>query len=65
MIEENELDSTCGVSDEELSKRFVEAVRIGNEIKKIKGLPVSKYDFERNAPYIEYPDGRREYAEEA
>ena len=31
MAEENELDSTCGVSDEELSRRFVEAVRIENE----------------------------------
>ena len=37
MYEENELDSTCGVSDDELTKRFVEAIRIDNEIKKIKG----------------------------
>ena len=65
MDERNELDSTCGVSDDELTKRFVEAVRIENEIKKIKGLPISKYNFEKNMPYIEYPDGRRIYAEEA
>ena len=45
MDERNELDSTCGVSVDELTKRFVEAVRIENEIKKIKGLPISKYDF--------------------
>lgn len=64
MEELNELDSTCGVSDDELTRRFQEAVRIENEIKKIKGLPISKYDFERKASYIEYPDGRREYAEE-
>ena len=32
----NELDSMCGISDEELTKRFHEAVRIDNEIKKIK-----------------------------
>ena len=63
MSDFNELDSTCGLSDEELTRRFMEAVRIENEIKKIKGLPVSKYDYERKAPYIEYPDGRREYAE--
>ena len=61
----NELDHTCGVSDEELSHRFKEAVRIENEIKKVKGLPIAKYDFEKNAPYVEYPDGRRVYAEEA
>ena len=27
---ENELDSTCGVPDDELTKRFVEAIRIDN-----------------------------------
>ncbi|WP_196603178.1 hypothetical protein [Pectinatus haikarae] len=62
MKDKNELDSTCGLSDEELTVRFREAVRIENEIKKIKGLPIAKYDHEKNAPYIEYPDGRKEYA---
>lgn len=62
MYEENELDSTCGVSDDELTKRFVEAVRIDNEIKKIKGIPIQKYDHEKKKPYLEYPDGRRKYA---
>ena len=36
-MELNELDSTCGVSDDELTKRFIEAVRIENEIKKMRG----------------------------
>lgn len=62
MNEENELDSTCGVSDDELTKCFVEAIRIDNEIKKIKGVPIQKYDNEKKQPYLEYPDGRREYA---
>ncbi len=44
MTELNELDSTCGVSDEEMTKRFHEAVRIDNEIKKIKGVPIDKQD---------------------
>ena len=61
MDELNELDYTCGVSDDELTERFKESVRIDNEIKTIKGLPVAKYDHERKAPYIEYPDGRRVY----
>ena len=61
MYEENELDSTCGVSDDELTNRFVEAIRIDNEIKKIKGIPIQKYDNEKKQPYLEYPDGRREY----
>ena len=41
MEELNELDSTCGVSDDELTRRFIEAVRIENEIRLIKGLPIS------------------------
>lgn len=57
----NELDSTCGVSDEELTIRFREAVRIENEIKRIKKLPIARYDYEKNMLYIEYPDGRKEY----
>ncbi len=42
MNEENELDSTCGISDEELTRRFIEAVRIENENSKIKGDPIQK-----------------------
>ena len=57
----NELDSMCGISDDELSRRFVEAVRIENEIKKIKGVPIAGYDQTRKLPYLEYADGRREY----
>ena len=62
MYEENELDSTCGVSDDELTKRFVEAIRIDNEIKKIKGVSIQKYDHEKKQPYLEYPNDRRKYA---
>ena len=65
MIEENKLDSTCGVSDEELTRRFKEAIRIDNEMKKIKGVPIQRYDSEKGLSYLEYPDGRRVYAKEA
>ena len=61
MEELNELDSTCGVSDDELTRRFIEAVRIENEIRRIKGLPISGYDRDKNMPYIEYLDGKRIY----
>ena len=57
----NELDSTCGISDEELTQRFIESIRIDNEIRRIKGLPVAKYDGQEKKAYLEYPDGRREY----
>ncbi|MBQ8135406.1 MAG: hypothetical protein IJ192_13530 [Clostridia bacterium] len=58
----NELDSTCGISDDELTERFKAAVRIDNEIKKIKGAPIAGYDDEKGLAYLEYSDGRREYA---
>ena len=57
----NELDSTCGISDEELTERFKESIRIDNEVRRIKGLPVAGYDDEKKQAYLEYPDGRREY----
>ena len=59
---ENAIDSTCGVSDDELTKRFVEVIRIDNEIKKIKGVSIQKYDHEKKQPYLEYPNDRRKYA---
>lgn len=59
---ENAIDSTCGVSDDELTKRFVEAIRRDNEIKKIKGVSIQKYNHEKKQPYLEYPNGRRKYA---
>ena len=61
MTNGNELDSMCGVSDEELLERFKAAIRIDNEIKRIKGCPISGYDRETRRAYLEYPDGRREY----
>lgn len=61
MVEENELDSTYGISDEELTERFKAAIRIDQEICKIKGLPIAGYDDELRCPYIEYPDGKRIY----
>ena len=52
----------CGISDDELTERFKESIRIDNEIRRIKGLPIAGYDKEKEKAYIEYPDGRREYA---
>ena len=61
MNEYNELDSTCGIGDEELTERFRESIRIDEEIRRIKGLPTARYDTERGQAYVLYPDGRREY----
>lgn len=62
-METNDLDTTCGLTDDELTERFKESIRIDNEIRKIMGAPTAKYDPETRRAYLEYPDGRREYVE--
>ena len=59
----NDLDHTCGISDEKLTELFKESIRIDDEIRKIKGLPVARYYDETGRAYLEYPDGRIEYVE--
>ena len=61
ITETNELDSTCGISDDELTRRFVEGVRKEIEESKKLGLPVALYDSSTGCAYIEYADGTREY----
>lgn len=61
IMETNELDYTCGLSDEELTERFKASIRIDDEIRRIKGLPTAKYDEKKKQAYLEYPDGRIEY----
>ena len=63
MIVLNELDSTNGISDDELTVRFKESIRIDNEIRRIKGLPIAKYDKVMKKAYLEFPNGKREYVE--
>ncbi len=60
-MDQNELDSTCGVPDDELTKRFIEAVRIENKIKKAKGTTISCYDAATNSAYLLYSDGTKKY----
>ncbi len=38
----NDLDRTCGLTDDEMAERFKEPIRIYNEIRMIKGLPIAK-----------------------
>lgn len=59
MTETNELDSMCGISDDELTERFIESIRIDDEIRRIKKLPVARYDSVAKKAYLEYPDGTR------
>ena len=60
----NELDSMCGISDDELTWRFREAIRIDKEIARIKGAPTAEYDAESKRAYLLFSDGRREYIDD-
>ena len=64
-MEENELDSMCGISDDEMTNLFIQSVKIETEISKIKGTPITRYDAEKKSVYFEYSDGHIEYAKEA
>ena len=61
MPEKNQLDFTCGVSDEETTRRFEESIRIDEEARRIQGLPVARYNAEEKKAYLLYPDGKIEY----
>lgn len=61
MPAKNDPDLTCGLSDDELTERFRQSIRIDAEIRKIKGLPVAKYDRATGRAFLEYPDGRKKY----
>lgn len=60
----NELDSTCRISDEKLTLRFKESIRIDNEVRRINGLLIAGYDDETKKAHLGYLDGRREYVGE-
>ncbi len=58
--EGNDYDLTFGLTDDELTERFVQAVRLAIERDKIMGIPVIRVNAD-GAIYKEYPDGRIEY----
>ncbi|MGL4483462.1 MAG: type II toxin-antitoxin system RelB/DinJ family antitoxin [Anaerovoracaceae bacterium] len=61
IIVDDDQNKTCGLTDDELTQRFIDAVKIENEIKRAKGVAVAKFDTKAKKVYLEYPDGRKEY----
>lgn len=47
--------------DDELQEVFVQGVRLALEKKRLKNLPISRYDRDKKCTYLEYPDGTRKY----
>ncbi len=64
-MEEKDLDLTCGLTDDELTERFKESIRVDNELRTILGLPIAKFDIETNKAYLEYPNGKKEYVDDS
>lgn len=54
-------EEDLGITEEEVDHRFREAVRLAKERQRIMGKPTCEFDREKNAPYLLYPDGHREY----
>lgn len=51
-----------GISDDEIMRRARGLVRLAIEKHRLLGYPVARYDYDRQVAYLEYPDGRCEYA---
>lgn len=49
-------------ADREMTKRFKLAVKQEIEKKKALGVPIAKYDVKNGKAYLEYADGKKEYA---
>lgn len=56
-----EWDEEFNMTEDEVMFRFNEAVRIANEVSRIKKLPICEYDEKTNTSYLLYPDGRKVY----
>ena len=53
----------CDDEDEEMDRRISQVAFVAYQQAKMKGLPVARYDAEKKATYLLYPDGHREYVD--
>ena len=54
-------DPHCDDEDEEMDRRISQVAFVAYQQAKMKGIPVARYDAEKKATYLLYPDGHREY----
>ena len=62
VVSQEEEKSTLTVSDNEMDKRAVEAVKAAINKAKICKNPIASYDNEKKLDYVEYANGERKYA---
>lgn len=63
VISREEEEKTLTVSDNEMDKRAVEAVKAAINKAKICKKLIAGYDKEKKSAYVEYANGDRKYAE--
>ena len=56
-------DPHCDDEDEEMDRRISQVAFVAYQQAKMKGIPVARYDAEKKAAYLLYPDGHREYVD--
>lgn len=56
-------DTHCDDEDAEMDRRISQVAFVAYQQAKMKGLPVARYDSEKKATYLLYPDGHREYVD--
>lgn len=49
--------------EEEMDRRISQVAFVAYQQAKMKGIPVARYDAEKKAAYLLYPDGYREYVD--
>lgn len=62
VISREEAEKTLTISDGEMDRRAVEAVKAAINKAKVCKKPIAGYDREKKAAYIEYANGDRKYA---
>ena len=56
-------DTHCDDEDAEMDRRISQVAFVAYQQAKMKGIPVARYDSEKKATYLLYPDGHREYVD--
>ena len=56
-------DTHCDDEDAEMDRRISQVAFVAYQQTKMKGLPVARYDAEKKATYLLYPDGHCEYVD--
>ena len=55
------VNHAIGEEDMEHVKAIQKGVRLQVKLNQLKGAPIARFDAKAKKPYLEYPDGRRDY----